>query len=169
MGSDFDDYKRLSRGKIFQSTLPHGERHAPWTRSARHRNFNPRSRMGSDVHLRELHPGITISIHAPAWGATICSFVYKLEPVYFNPRSRMGSDILIEQSISLGKAFQSTLPHGERPTFGASAGGSYEFQSTLPHGERRLRFLTFTAPFVFQSTLPHGERHNTHNDRDRQI
>ena len=55
------------------------------------RDFNPRSRMGSDyddshVIIRDL-----ISIHAPAWGATVAI-------MFFDRR----------------ELFQSTLPHGER-------------------------------------------------------
>ena len=78
--------------------------------------FNPRSRMGSDDHLIQHNHKIFISIHAPAWGATIRFFACgeygdisihapawgatrwrhfcESPAVYFNPRSRMGSDIL---------------------------------------------------------------------------
>ena len=55
-------------------------------------NFNPRSRMGSDLLVHRWHLFIFISIHAPAWGATC------------NERLNSGE-----------KIFQSTLPHGERP------------------------------------------------------
>ena len=145
----------------FQSTLPHGERqkfHGYTVVDLR--DFNPRSRMGSDrrIHLmreaptafqstlphgerrmeRELRkPCISISIHAPAWGATLFFFdtqtcfkisihapawgatniIYSVATVIadFNPRSRMGSD---KHNIFCGysdSGFQSTLPHGERP------------------------------------------------------
>ena len=77
----------------FQSTLPHGERRRrrhPVSRTPA--DFNPRSRMGSDRsgHVLDV-PGLPISIHAPAWGAT-----------------SMGLD------IESSEGFQSTLPHGER-------------------------------------------------------
>ena len=57
-------------------------------------NFNPRSRMGSDpdAQHRRVHP-VVISIHAPAWGAT---------------------SLARFQSMMI--SFQSTLPHGERPS-----------------------------------------------------
>ena len=81
-------------------------------------NFNPRSRMGSDlIRLQPLVIRVGISIHAPAWGATsgltwtigLNPFQYTLphgeRPAprsgcppcsgYFNPRSRMGSDIIV--------------------------------------------------------------------------
>ena len=55
-------------------------------------NFNPRSRVGSDDSIRTFEgKEASISIHAPAWGAT-------------NPPAHL----LTKQS------FQSTLPRGER-------------------------------------------------------
>ena len=63
-----------------------------------------------------------VSIHAPAWGATYA----------VNVRHA-------------ANAFQSTLPHGERPTDPGGVPIAQEFQSTLPHGERRER-LVFQYP-----------------------
>ena len=85
-----------------------------WSRS---RNFNPRSRMGSDclLHLYRRDARISIhapawgateldehhdhrqhiSIHAPAWGATSDSVHHARFPMHFNPRSRMGSDVRV--------------------------------------------------------------------------
>ena len=39
---------------LFQSTLPRGERHTAPTEAQQHRNFNPRSREGSDASLRSI-------------------------------------------------------------------------------------------------------------------
>ena len=99
---------------LFQSTLPRGERqirkkgqpasadfnprsregsdsHSPIALSFRF-HFNPRSREGSDLAALEEHmDALTISIHAPARGAT--------------PMLR---------SEALTRKFQSTLPRGER-------------------------------------------------------
>ena len=59
------------RTGAFQSTLPRRERHASITPSAIVRHFNPRSREGSDRSLPQgSHAARTISIHAPAKGAT---------------------------------------------------------------------------------------------------
>ena len=92
--------------------------------------------MGSDVlDLRNIHLK-RISIHAPAWGATVFSFAFhNLKGIsihapawgatsvcrrrfrrarYFNPRSRMGSDKSYGSPSSSHPVFQSTLPHGER-------------------------------------------------------
>ena len=82
-------------------------------------------------------------------------------------------------------AFQSTLPHGERPRFSSRYALDSIFQSTLPHGERppgdgeglRPTAISIHAPAwgateststwthrtLFQSTLPHGERHDGGN------
>ena len=80
---------------MFQSTLPHGERRpSPTQADDRSSGFNPRSRMGSDV----------VTARRSRW----C-------PPGFNPRSRMGSDN-VDPGLGHRSAFQSTLPHGERPT-----------------------------------------------------
>ena len=86
--------------RLFRLTFRNISIHAPrmgsdnWRRecAAENRNFNPRSRMGSDVGLSEEEKARRISIHAPAWGATWvnCSGPGLLKN--FNPRSRMGSD-----------------------------------------------------------------------------
>ena len=103
----------------FQSTLPHGERLAvPTEAENRTGCFNPRSRMGSDS--------------APlTWSCLGCGFNPRsrmgsdpgsvgcgTSMAYFNPRSRMGSDWGRYQAerATLISGFQSTLPHGERPS-----------------------------------------------------
>ena len=54
----------------FQSTLPRRERRHEWRTVLRDEYFNPRSREGSDKESgQRVHKG-TISIHAPAKGAT---------------------------------------------------------------------------------------------------
>ena len=99
------------------------------------RCFNPRSRMGSDCAPKLLSPKRLVSIHAPAWGATLRWLSRTRRPT-----------------------FQSTLPHGERRHHTVRRLPSQEFQSTLPHGERRNRTFTLQRSIRFQSTLPHGER-----------
>ena len=137
-GSDPKEYGMLDAIRIFQSTLPRRERlcgkpFAGGTASfqstlpRRERpntprkfpsflNFNPRSREGSDAALfSPTFSPISISIHAPAKGATcvVCNFsrlcgfqstlprrerpeVRMVRPARmtnFNPRSREGSDL----------------------------------------------------------------------------
>ena len=79
---------------------------------------------------------ISVSIHAPAWGATQNLPCPGCRPGCFNPRSRMGSDARSLAWALAARAFQSTLPHGERQYVGVPFLNRLWFQSTLPHGER---------------------------------
>ena len=79
---------------MFQSTLPHGERH--------------REPLSQILHIR-------VSIHAPARGATDRVNSALQRDQCFNPRSRTGSDIVEADLMMHVTWFQSTLPHGERP------------------------------------------------------
>ena len=143
--------------KIFQSTLPQGERQRSTRRRKHLDNFNPRSHKGSDSVLVHKRCDTYISIHAPTRGAT--NFINKFNFIY---------------------KFQSTLPQGERrllqimealtlqisihaPTRGATQSpasilGYSTFQSTLPQGERRQYSNRIQISIEFQSTLPQGER-----------
>ena len=78
----------------FQSTLPRGERHFVFiVHSSYLPHFNPRSREGSDGMLQTAKPDqSTISIHAPARGATHSQMHFEWKDI----------------------RFQSTLPRGER-------------------------------------------------------
>ena len=55
-------------------------------------HFNPRSREGSDAISPTSKTKHTISIHAPAKGATEAAWRLRMCQTYFNPRSREGSD-----------------------------------------------------------------------------
>ena len=55
--------------------------------------FNPRSREGSDLTASGTYEVVLISIHAPAKGATLISFLPRQPIPHFNPRSREGSDL----------------------------------------------------------------------------
>ena len=136
--------------------------------------------MGSDTTLVKRFMSISVSIHAPTWGATKAMAI-PIVNFGFNPRSHMGSD---QRNASLSVSFymfQSTLPHGERRALALRQAEFLQFQSTLPHGERPARregegcpsAVSIHAPTwgataatyddcnaeQFQSTLPHGERH----------
>src|SRR5271157_2522516 len=121
---------------MFQSTLPHGERpisirqdfvREPVSIHAPTRGATPQVLLLPYIALVSIHAptrgatlpepyqqdGEEVSIHAPTRGAT-CGHLSKL----------------------VGRVFQSTLPHGERPATGVPLVPSIPFQSTLPHGER---------------------------------
>ena len=55
--------------------------------------FNPRTREGCDKFDRSEYNGDTISIHAPAKGATSLTYMKIILKPYFNPRTREGCDI----------------------------------------------------------------------------
>jgi len=119
----------------FQSTHPHGVRpHRQWgllhllcfnprTRmgcdesiaDSQHKaiSFNPRTRMGCDFNLVKNPCFLSVSIHAPAWGAT-ASKAFEM----------------------LSSRFQSTHPHGVRPRWPPAPQRQCPFQSTHPHGVR---------------------------------
>ena len=101
-------------------------------------HFNPRSREGSDVLFADIADRAEISIHAPARGATV----------------NCGGFVV---SMML---FQSTLPRGERLLMPAEYRLTLAFQSTLPRGERRPLVHATIIAHLFQSTLPRGERHD---------
>jgi hypothetical protein len=86
------------------------------TASCYHVSFNPRSRVGSDFGTLVPTPDTfnTVSIHAPAWGATLAQAGPLEASQGFNPRSLVGSDMDIIRRQSLWWEFQSTLPRGER-------------------------------------------------------
>ena len=169
------------RDNRFQSTLPRGERHHQNLDIQRRiKNFNPRSREGSDDSIRAI------------------SKTY----VNFNPRSREGSDAIFRMTMRERIGFQSTLPRGERPPWlaywlfqadisihaparGATiieveAGEGYAISIHAPargatieiypefrkgeisiHAPARgatTQMEIFTMAVQFQSTLPRGER-----------
>ena len=97
---------------MFQSTHPHGVRRVVLNAHTIYEGFNPRTRMGCDVEVTEgwgenkfqsTHPhgvrrsitidvhAICVSIHAPAWGATLRASFHDFAAM-----------------------FQSTHPHGVR-------------------------------------------------------
>ena len=126
MGSDCRGDRFSARAiYLFQSTPPHGERRNPQTYP--------------NGLLRRL-----VSIHAPAWGATVGSQSLTIvrETLFQStpPHGERRGDLATKYK-SLVKLFQSTPPHGERlsnHSRGDSRNGKKRFQSTPPHGERLL-------------------------------
>ncbi len=151
----------------FQSTLPHGERPALGSSSARPPGFDPRSRTGSDRRRPARCPErCWFQSTLPHGERPAPCPARSRSPTSFNPRSRTGSDSVERRHVYAMLEFQSTLPHGERPwafpghpaVWGVSihapargatgqmveAGRFARFQSTLPHGERQ----GIARPFV---------------------
>ena len=55
-------------------------------------HFNPRARVGRDYGISRQGRSVLISIHAPAWGATIFCLHFVCKSCDFNPRARVGRD-----------------------------------------------------------------------------
>ena len=100
---------------MFQSTHPRG---------VRHRRVN-------DAALRGL-----VSIHAPAWGATLFFGSNILAMLSFNPRTRVGCDSHAVAPLKIRRMFQSTHPRGVRQQRRGSSPQQKRFQSTHPRGVR---------------------------------
>ena len=110
MGSDTPIRAKMTTSHIFQSTLPHGERQTPSGCGFPFLIFQSTLPHGErQIAILGIPLLITISIHAPAWGATLKT-IQKL--------------LLI--------LFQSTLPHGERHGVAYHDDSQIVFQSTLP-------------------------------------
>ena len=81
------------------------------------KSFNPRTHMGCDFHRFRLLGGDEVSIHAPTWGAT---FVKRVE----HHKSRVSIHAPTWGATTTwglwpgAWRFQSTHPHGVRPTTG---------------------------------------------------
>ena len=107
---------RISKLSSFQSTRPHGARHRVVHVGRGLLGFNPRARTGRDRgrhNERDRHS--SVSIHAPARGATRCMRHGQSRIRRFNPRARTGRDHRIHDLTPYCSMFQSTRPHGARP------------------------------------------------------
>ena len=166
----------------FQSTLPRGERPTPVSSTATAWTFQSTLPRGERLKTSILFTGApSISIHAPARGATFKMFIRPhTEPISIHAPAR-GATSSNSTSSAFTIVFQSTLPRGERPyhpwqdvlppspiSIHAPARGAtlpidifnknFTFQSTLPRGERRKAPAHGPRFLRFQSTLPRGER-----------
>ncbi len=97
--------------------------------------FNPRTRTGCDLYQAKQEIVRTVSIHAPARGATRYRATFTLYGSRFNPRTRTGCDPHPTNSF-VNSSFQSTHPHGVRLDGHGYPNLALMFQSTHPHGVR---------------------------------
>jgi len=143
--SGFNPRARMGRDNSFAGLPPSIKR------------FNPRARMGRDRANSCQSNLLKVSIHAPAWGATVSIFPYAARKLFqstrphgarqygvvccntpsgFNPRARMGRDLPDTVTKLHDTMFQSTRPHGARPIGYIIRRPGAGFQSTRPHGAR---------------------------------
>ncbi len=124
---------------LFQSTRPRGARRLPPVHHGPHR---------------------TVSIHAPAWGATPIAVEVASTASRFNPRARVGRDIRPQGGTDSSSRFQSTRPRGARPPRTPWADETKTcFNPRARVGrDDSIRYVTDYA-LKFQSTRPRGARH----------
>jgi len=92
---------------------------------------------GATLELSQIKSDFNVSIHAPAWGATDKPCPAGGRFAGFNPRARVGRDPF-ESLEEIAKAlFQSTRPRGARQEPLNVAALAKLFQSTRPRGARR--------------------------------
>ena len=179
-GATVDDLPRADV-LAFQSTRPRGARltmRVTRSGSLAFQSTRPRGARHDILHGRRIQP--TISIHAPAWGATSSSRRRPARPRHFNPRARVGRDGMVGRQVSTGSYFNPRAHTGRdsrppaRPRrsanfnprahtgrdLGRCALGDFPdlFQSTRPHGARRRNGDCQRVIYAFQSTRPHGAR-----------
>ena len=121
--------------------------------------FNPRTHVGCDVReflktllllFQSTHPrgvrqtkiaeceaAISISIHAPTWGATKCLCEMLVAYGYFNPRTHVGCDPLAIRQEACAVNFNPRTHVGCDANFGATFSHDKIFQSTHPRGVRQ--------------------------------
>ncbi len=143
--------------------------------------FDPRSREGSDKASGAIPLDASVSIRAPAKGATCRSPVRTAWGRRFDPHPREGSDVGTSDEAATNFEFRSALPRRERlsaatwrsPTASfdpRSREGSdwqhkrpalirFVFRSALPRRERQRRPQHTFNLRLFRSALPRRERH----------
>ena len=104
-----------TKNQLFQSTRPRGARPRCAGRLRAVPCFNPRARVGRDTWPVATNPeGWDVSIHAPAWGATLSMVMVSPPCARFNPRARVGRDSSRRKTFGESRMFQSTRPRGAR-------------------------------------------------------
>ena len=149
--------------------------------------FNPRTRVGCDLSYPHQIPTTTVSIHAPAWGATFTSnrgfttcssfnprtrvgcdtevFRTLEAGISFNPRTRVGCDEIHIWSAQCTATFQSTHPRGVRPGGVPPRGSLQKVSIHAPAwGATHALVMAMRAMVAFQSTHPRGVRQLSRQD-----
>ena len=123
--------------RIFQSTLPRRERREslPLLVTVTTISIHAPAK-GATCQLEVVVNGSEISIHAPAKGATRALFRVFM-PLVISIHAPAKGATLKRKFIRGLSEFQSTLPRRERHVHIARAGAERTFQSTLPRRERR--------------------------------
>ena len=148
-----------SPAMAFQSTRPRGARPSIGVDVSDLSKFQSTRPRGARRRARSCVRGWhQVSIHAPAWGATVILDNNRDKFLRFNPRARVGRDNVFGVSLCLAYLFQSTRPRGARRASVRYKRRLYQFQSTRPRGARLCQCSLFIRVMTFQSTRPRGAR-----------
>ena len=128
-------------------------------------HFNPRTREGCDsVNWQRREMLFSISIHAPARGATRTANRLATALMHFNPRTREGCDFGIFTSVNWLFAFQSTHPRGVRRHSNPPDPAPSPISIHAPARGATLKQATQQIwDGIFQSTHPRGVRQRAAN------
>ena len=128
-------------------------------------SFNPRARVGRDWKRCVGMFNKSVSIHAPAWGATGHRRGSGRAETFQSTRPR-GARLYGSHGDQTYNLFQSTRPRGARLPLFIGGGNHVWFQSTRPRGARRRWLPGWFRPDWFQSTRPRGARlYGSHGDQ----
>ena len=100
----------------------------------------------------------SVSIHAPARGATMPASLLIVTCPSFNPRPRAGGDTPVIEVFRSGDEFQSTPPRGGRRRLSALVAHYSSFNPRPRAGGDSRRTAWRRASITFQSTPPRGGR-----------
>ena len=123
--------------QAFQSTHPHGVRRHGLMGLTSSSSFNPRTRTGCDSVYMRLLACATVSIHAPARGATGIATGTGNPQTGFNPRTRTGCDKHEGHRGKHEPCFNPRTRTGCDDVLPCVLRGEHGFQSTHPHGVRQ--------------------------------
>ena len=131
----------------FQSTLPRRERRTDCVIPSATSSISIHApAKGATVFTRFFNSFKAISIHAPAKGATVKKIIKILLKRNFNPRSREGSDSIFHCVRQFIRIISIHAP-AKGATFNVYKGtAAKEFQSTLPRRERPFALLFVVPP-----------------------
>ena len=175
---------------MFQSTHPRGVRRTRRRRQSRlSQCFNPRTRVGCDSpptnrifaaqEFQSTHPRgvrlaallglsirVTVSIHAPAWGATTSIWQARnSRPVSIHAPAWGATCRHVRQRACLRVSIHAPA-WGATPAQPAAGTTAGRFQSTHPRGVRLALIMGLASINKFQSTHPRGVRQQ-HGDAAR--
>ena len=115
--------------------------------------------MGCDIVPRQVRQAVQlVSIHAPAWGATISIYRHYLPQLRFNPRTRVGCDLRLTSSEPLWASFNPRTRVGCDEASALSAEDEQGFNPRTRVGCDKNLLAQVNGTYEFQSTHPRGVR-----------